>query len=42
MVTCCPGFRLEVLRKTTKTLSEDSQSPGKDLNPRPPEYEAEY
>jgi hypothetical protein len=23
-----------------KILSEDSRSPGRDLNPRPPEYEA--
>jgi hypothetical protein len=28
------------LRKTTKDLSEDSLSPGRDLNPRSPEYEA--
>jgi hypothetical protein len=31
---------LEGLRKTTKTLNCDSQSPGKDLKPGPPEYEA--
>jgi hypothetical protein len=27
-------------RKATKTLSQDSLSPGRDLNPVPPEYEA--
>jgi hypothetical protein len=32
---------LEGLSKTTKNLSQDSPSPGQDLNPRPPEYEAE-
>jgi hypothetical protein len=36
-----PGISLEVLRKTTKSLSHDSWSPGQDLNPRSPEYEAE-
>jgi hypothetical protein len=25
--------------KNTKTLSQDIRSPGRDLNPRPPEYE---
>jgi hypothetical protein len=35
-----PGIRLEGRRKTTKTLSQDSWSPGRDLNPGPPEYEA--
>jgi hypothetical protein len=29
------------LRKTTKILSQDSRSPGRDLNAGPPEYEAE-
>jgi hypothetical protein len=33
-----PGIRLEGLRKTTKKLSQDSQSPGRDLNLEPPEY----
>jgi hypothetical protein len=28
------------LRKTTKNLRHDMQSPGRDLNPRSPEYEA--
>jgi hypothetical protein len=35
-----PGFRMEGLRKTTKYLSLDSQSPDGDLNPGPTEYEA--
>jgi hypothetical protein len=35
-----PGIRLEGLRKTTKNLSKDSRSPGRDLNLGPPEYEA--
>jgi hypothetical protein len=35
-----PGFCLEGLRKTTKHLSQDSQSPSKDLKPGPPNYEA--
>jgi hypothetical protein len=30
---------LEGLRKTTKNLSQDSRSPDRDLNPRPPEYD---
>jgi hypothetical protein len=29
---------LEGLRQTTKNLSEDSLSQGRDLNPGPPEY----
>jgi hypothetical protein len=29
----------EGLRKTTKNLSQDSRSPGPDLNPGTPEYE---
>jgi hypothetical protein len=28
-----PGIRLEGLRETTKTLSQDSRYPGRDLNP---------
>jgi hypothetical protein len=35
-----PGTRLEGVRKTTKSLSQDSRSPGRDLNPGPAEYEA--
>jgi hypothetical protein len=31
---------LEVLRKTTKDFCQDIRSPGRDLNPGPPEYEA--
>jgi hypothetical protein len=31
---------LEGLRKTMKNLSQDSRSPGQDLNPGHPEYEA--
>jgi hypothetical protein len=31
---------LEGLRTTKKHLSQDSQSPGRDMNPGPPEYEA--
>jgi hypothetical protein len=34
-----PGICLEELKKTTKTLSKDSRSPGSDLIPGPPEYE---
>jgi len=34
-----PGIRLVGPRKTTKNLSLDSQSLGRDLNPGPPEYE---
>jgi hypothetical protein len=33
------GICLVRLRKTAKTC-QDSQSPGQDLNPGPPEYEA--
>jgi hypothetical protein len=36
----CHGIYLEGLRKTTKNLSWDSRSPGRDLNPGPLEYEA--
>jgi hypothetical protein len=35
-----PGIRLEQLRKTTKNLSQDRRSAGRDLNPGAPEYEA--
>jgi hypothetical protein len=35
-VTC-----LEGLRETTQSLSRNTRSPGQDLNPGPPEYEAE-
>jgi hypothetical protein len=33
-----PGIRLEEARKTTKNLSQDSHSPGQDLNPGLDEY----
>jgi hypothetical protein len=33
-----PDIRLEGLRKITKSLSQDSRSPGRNLNPEPPEY----
>jgi hypothetical protein len=36
-----PGICLEGSRKTTKNLSKASRSLGRDLNPGPPEYEAE-
>jgi hypothetical protein len=32
-----PGIYFEGLRKITKNLSQDSRSPGRDLNPEPPE-----
>jgi hypothetical protein len=35
-----PGIWLEGLRKTTKIISQDSRSPGRDLNKVPSEYEA--
>jgi hypothetical protein len=35
-----PGTFLEGLTKTTKTLNQNSRSPGRDLNLGPPEYEA--
>jgi hypothetical protein len=35
-----PGIFLEELGKNTKSLAHDSPSPGRDLNPGPPEYEA--
>jgi hypothetical protein len=34
------SIRMEGLRKAAKTLSQDSRSPGRDLNPGPPEYKA--
>jgi hypothetical protein len=34
------GISLEGLRKTTKSLSQDSRSPGPYLKPGPPRYEA--
>jgi hypothetical protein len=34
------GFRLEVLRKNMKILSQDSRCPSPDMNPLPHEYEA--
>jgi hypothetical protein len=36
----CPGILLEGLRITTKDFSHDIRSPDRDLNPKPPEYEA--
>jgi hypothetical protein len=36
-----PGVCLEGLKKTTKSLSQDSRSLGRDLKPGPPEYEAQ-
>jgi hypothetical protein len=35
-----PGIFLDGLRKTSKTLSQDSRSLGRNLDPGPPEYEA--
>jgi hypothetical protein len=35
-----PDISLERLRKTTKTLSQGSQSPAQDFNPGTTEYEA--
>jgi hypothetical protein len=35
-----PGICPEGLRKNTKTLSQDSRSPGRNLNPGPSESEA--
>jgi hypothetical protein len=35
-----PGISMEGLRKTTRNLSQKSRSPGRDLNPEPPVYEA--
>jgi hypothetical protein len=35
-----PRIWLDRTRKTIKNLSQDSRSPGRDLNPGPPEYEA--
>jgi hypothetical protein len=35
-----PGICLEGLGETTRNLSQDNRSPGGDLNPGPPEYEA--
>jgi hypothetical protein len=39
-----PNFKAptpEGLKRTTKNLNQDSRSPGQDMNPEPPEYEAE-
>jgi hypothetical protein len=41
MIRCYPGIFLEGLRKTVKHLSQDSRSPGWNLNTGSPEYEAE-
>jgi hypothetical protein len=35
-----PSIHLKGLRRTTKNFSQDNRSPGQDLNPGPPEYEA--
>jgi hypothetical protein len=35
-----PGILLKGWWKTTKNLSQDSRSPSRDLNLKPPEYEA--
>jgi hypothetical protein len=35
------SIRLEERKDNTKILSQDNRSPGRDLNPVPPEYEAE-
>jgi len=35
-----PGIRLEGLRRTTKTLNQDSRCSGLDLNPEPLENES--
>jgi hypothetical protein len=34
-----PGICLKGLRKTMKPLDQDSHSPGRHLNPRPPQHE---
>jgi hypothetical protein len=39
-IVAYPGICLEGLRKSTKKLSQDSRSLGRDLNLSPPEYEA--
>jgi hypothetical protein len=36
-----PGICMEVLRKITKDLNQGNWSPGLDLKPRFPKYEAE-
>jgi hypothetical protein len=38
--TVLPSIPLEGLRNTTKILSQDNRSPGRDLSPGNPEYEA--
>jgi hypothetical protein len=35
------GICLEGVKKTTENLSQDSWSPGQDMNPGPPAYEKE-
>jgi hypothetical protein len=40
VVAYYPGIFLEGLRNTTKNLSPGSRSPGRDLKPKLPEYEA--
>jgi hypothetical protein len=39
-LTYYPGICLKRMRKITKNLSQNSRSPGRDLNLGPPEYEA--
>jgi hypothetical protein len=38
---CYPGICLAGLKKTTKSLSQLSRSPGRDLDPGTSEYEAQ-
>jgi hypothetical protein len=38
-LSCYPRICLEGLRKTAKNLSQDSRSPGRDLNTVPPKCE---
>jgi hypothetical protein len=41
ILSCYPSIPLQWLRETTKYLSHDSLSPGRDLNPaEDPEYKA--
>jgi hypothetical protein len=35
-----PGICFEGLRKPTTNICQDGRSPGRDLNPGPPDYEA--
>jgi hypothetical protein len=40
ILRCYTSVNLEGLTETTKNLSQNSQSEGRDLNPGLPEYEA--